>query len=76
MNNTEELRRKVAWLESKLDQIETELVNLNGMLVDCGFPEGVATLKATIEDLLSEANDPTRLPPDDRPGTQTLDPFA
>lgn len=76
MNNIDELRRKVAWLESRLDQVETELAQLNTMLVDCGFPEGVETLKATIEDLMSEANDHSQLPPDDRPPTQTYDPFA
>ncbi len=75
--DTQELRRKVAWLESKVDMLETELVKLNTMLVDCGFPEGVETLKATISDLLAEANDPSQLPPDeDGPYTQTLNPFA
>lgn len=77
MNIVEELRKKVAYLESRSDMLETELGQLNTMLVDCGFPEGVETLKATIEDLLSEANDPSQLPPDDdRPSTQTYNPFV
>jgi len=77
MNTQEELRRKVAGLESKVDLLETELGRLNSMLLDCGFPEGIETLKATIQDLLDEANDLSQLPPeDDRPNTQTLDPFA
>ena len=77
MNNIVELRRKVAWLESRLDQLETEIGQLNHMLVDCGFPEGIETLKATINDLLAEASDPSQLPPDDRPPpTQTFDPFV
>ncbi|MBS0629972.1 MAG: hypothetical protein JSS30_07120 [Verrucomicrobia bacterium] len=72
VNTVNELRRKVAWLESKVDMLETELLKLNAMLIDCGFPEGVETLKATIQDLLAEANDPSsQFPPeDDRPHTQ------
>lgn len=77
MNNHDELRKRIAWLETKVDMLETELVRLNTMLVDCGFPEGIETLKSTIEDLLAEANDPSRFPPeDDRPSTQTYDPFV
>lgn len=73
MNTHQELRRNVAQLESKVDLLETELGNLNFMLIECGFPEGVETLKATIQDLLEEAGDASQLPPDDdRPSTQTL----
>ncbi len=75
MSNTDELRRKVAWLESRVDQLESELVHLNHLLVGCGFPKGIDSLKATIQDLLSEMGD-SLLPPEDTPPTQTFDPFT
>ena len=49
-----DLRSKVAHLESKVDMLEAELGYLNEMLVRCGFPEGITTLKATVEELLAE----------------------
>ncbi|NGX39093.1 MAG: hypothetical protein KR126chlam1_00413 [Chlamydiae bacterium] len=77
MNNTKQLYRKIAGLESRLDQYESEFTYLDILLRDCGFPEGLNTLKTTIQELLKEANDPSQLPidEDDFP-TQTLDPFA
>lgn len=73
----EELQRKVAWLESRLDQVETELSQLNQMLILCGFPDGVRTLKATINELLEDVgNSPYPQNPEDFPGTQTFDPFS
>ena len=48
------LRSRVAQLESKIDMLEAELGYLNEMLVRCGFPEGILTLKSTVEELLSE----------------------
>ncbi|MDN3506341.1 MAG: hypothetical protein P0S96_03830 [Simkaniaceae bacterium] len=71
----EELQKRVAWLESRLDQTESELAHLNELLLDCGFPEGVYTLKATIEELLEEANRPYPHSPEDYP-PQTFDPFG
>lgn len=47
------LQTRVAFLESHVDILETELSNLNEMLVNCGFPEGIKTLKSTVEELLS-----------------------
>lgn len=47
------LQTRVALLESQNDVLETELSNLNEMLVNCGFPEGIKTLKSTVEELLS-----------------------
>ncbi len=44
----------IASLESKIDHLETELSYLNTLLINCGFPEGIATLKETAEELLSE----------------------
>lgn len=73
----EELQRKVAWLESRLDQVETELSELNHMLISCGFPAGIKTLKATINELLSDiGNFPNPHNPEDSPPTQTFDPFS
>ncbi len=46
----------IAALESKIDHLETELSYLNRLLIDCGFPEGIATLKLTAEELLSETS--------------------
>jgi hypothetical protein len=55
MDNTmHELRARVASLESRIDMLESELIYLNDMLVRCGFPEGVKTLKETVVELLAE----------------------
>jgi hypothetical protein len=53
-----DLRSKVAYLETKVDMLESELSYLNDMLVRCGFPEGIMTLKATVEELLAEEGSP------------------
>jgi len=53
-SNNEELRTRVATLESQVDLLEAELTYLNGLLVEVGFPEGIETLKATAEELLAE----------------------
>jgi hypothetical protein len=53
-NNMLQLRARVASLESKIDMLEAELTYLNDMLVRCGFPEGVKTLKETVVELLAE----------------------
>lgn len=64
MENDRELKRKVAALESHLDQTESELSYLNALLLSCGFPGGVTTLKKAIEQLLSEPDiDEDRQPP-------------
>ncbi len=56
MINNNELQRKVAFLESKLDHLESEVSYLNTLLVDCGFPDGIQSLKVTIEELLAESS--------------------
>jgi hypothetical protein len=53
-NTLHQLKAKVACLESKVDMLESELTYLNGMLVRCGFPDGISTLKETVQELLSE----------------------
>ena len=52
-----ELKTKVAALESKLDMLETEFCYLNQILIDCGFSEGIVTLKQTVEEVISERLD-------------------
>jgi hypothetical protein len=55
MDNTLlQLKARVASQESKIDMLESELMYLNDMLVKCGFPEGIKTLKETVQELLSE----------------------
>ncbi len=44
----------IAVLESRVDHLETELSYLNKILVQCGFPEGIVTLKATVMEMLQE----------------------
>ncbi len=50
----EKLRTRVATLESQVDLLESELTYLNSLLIEVGFPEGIETLKATAEELLTE----------------------
>ncbi|HSW70984.1 MAG TPA: hypothetical protein VLH77_03280 [Gammaproteobacteria bacterium] len=49
-----DLNKKVAALESLVDHLKTEISYLNKILVECGFPEGIATLKMSVEELLKE----------------------
>ena len=48
------LLKKIAKLESKLDLLETEFDYLNKILINCGFPKGIITLKKSAIELLSE----------------------
>ena len=55
MQNLEEnLKKQVAALESQLDLLETEITGLDDVLKQCGFPEGIVTLKQTVKELISE----------------------
>ncbi|MES2344995.1 MAG: hypothetical protein V4494_03545 [Chlamydiota bacterium] len=53
-NSNNELLRKIASLETKIDMLESELSYMNEILSRCGFPEGIKTLKETVEELLAE----------------------
>jgi hypothetical protein len=53
-NNFNQLNSKIASLETKNDLLEAELSYLNERLMRCGFPEGIKTLKETVEELLAE----------------------
>ena len=48
------MNSNIAQLESRIDYLETELSYLDQILVQCGFPQGVITLKATVEEMISE----------------------
>jgi hypothetical protein len=51
----ERLRAKIAALESKCDLLESEILHLDKILRECGFPNGINTLKSTVEELIGEA---------------------
>lgn len=44
----------IAALESHIDMLETELSYLNKILIDCGFSDGIQTLKMSVEEFLEE----------------------
>ncbi len=50
----EALKTKIASLESQVDHLETELTFLNERLIACGFPEGIESLKASVEEILAD----------------------
>ncbi|MBM3191484.1 MAG: hypothetical protein FJZ63_02355 [Chlamydiae bacterium] len=52
--NNKQYEKTIAKLVSKIDQLETELVYLNKILMEAGFPEGIKTLKSSVEELLEE----------------------
>jgi hypothetical protein len=54
MTNAMELNCKIAGLESHVDLLESELSYIDQLLLKCGFPEGIKTLKKTVEELLNE----------------------
>jgi hypothetical protein len=54
MTEKNELLLKVAKLESQLDHLETELSKLNDNLLLCGFPQGLISLKASVDEILAE----------------------
>jgi hypothetical protein len=56
-NANNELLSKIASLESHVDLLESELIYLNEILMRCGFPKGIATLKDTVEELLAEESE-------------------
>ena len=54
MNLNQNQTHHIAVLESRVDHLETELSYLNKVLMECGFQEGIATLKMSAEELLRE----------------------
>lgn len=47
-----ELKKLTAYLESKIDILETELSYLDDMLRRCGFPDGIQSLKLAVSEVL------------------------
>jgi hypothetical protein len=56
MKKTELLKRK-AYLESIHDQLLSELLYIDHLMRLVGFTNGLATVKATAEDLIEEEED-------------------
>ena len=50
----QDIKKTLAGYQSRIDHLETELSYLNQLLVQCGFDEGVKTLKETAEELVAE----------------------
>ena len=49
-----ELLSMIGNLESKVDLLETEFSHINDILKQCGFPEGIKTLKEAVNEILEE----------------------
>ncbi len=50
----DELLRKVAKLESLCDQLQSEMNDLDRLLMEVGFEEGIKTLKAAAIELIDK----------------------
>lgn len=51
---TNQNQKMTAFLESKVDCLETELTYLDEMLRKCGFPEGISSLKLAVAAVLKD----------------------
>lgn len=58
--DNKQYEKTIAKLESKADMLEAELIYLNKILIEAGFPEGIVTLKASVEELLEEGVEAAR----------------
>lgn len=47
-----DLKKMTAYLESKVDMLETEIAYLDTILRKCGFPEGIQSLKLAVAEVL------------------------
>jgi len=52
-----ELRATIAKLESKVDILESEVHQLNEMLIQFGFTKGIESLKRSIKEILRADED-------------------
>ncbi len=57
--SNKQYEKTIAKLVSKVDHLEMELVYLNKILIKAGFPEGIRTLKDTVEELLEVSSENT-----------------
>ena len=46
------LHDRVAFLESRVDMLEAEIIHLNRLLIQFGFSKGIESLKQSIQELL------------------------
>ncbi len=54
------LLQAIASLESKIDFLETEHSTVNQLLKECGLPEGIQSLKASVLEILKKkTNNPS-----------------
>lgn len=49
----DELRKRIAFLETKIDWLESEISHLHENLQRFGFSKGIEDLKDSIDDILS-----------------------
>ena len=42
----------MASMETKIDMLEAEISYLDQLLIECGFPNGIATLKEAAKELI------------------------
>ncbi|AAD18864.1 hypothetical protein CpB0753 [Chlamydia pneumoniae TW-183] len=54
MHPTSHMQQQLARLEFINDQLTTELEHVNELLCSLGFPEGLTTIKAIAEEVLSD----------------------
>jgi hypothetical protein len=52
--NRSDILKKIAELESLNDQLQAELRELDRLMKDVGFSEGIATLKQAAREILDE----------------------
>ena len=50
----ERLRAQLAGLESQMDFLESEMTQIDALLRECGFPNGLVSLKKTVERMVQE----------------------
>ena len=54
---SKDVLKKLAGLETKVDALESELSHLDVLLRRSGFPQGINTLRSTVEELLGEVEE-------------------
>ncbi len=54
--NQDQLKKKIAKLESLCDQLQAEMNYLDKLLIEVGFEEGLKTLKAAAIELIEKKN--------------------
>ena len=54
MDNTDNLQKKIAYLEFIHDQLFTELQETNELLIEIGFPEGIQSIVAVANEIVHE----------------------